>query len=125
MRDLEIEYSSEISIDDIITLDRTLWETALRNLIDNAIKYASPETVVEVSVIRQKRGYDIRIINKIVEPIKTTPSQLFKKFKRGDGTAEIIGSGLGLNIVLEATNAIGGKIKFHKLEEKQYAPHYP
>ena len=116
LRDLEIEYSSEISIDDIITLDRTLWETALRNLIDNAIKYASPETVVEVSVIRQKRGYDIRIINKIAAPINTNPSQLFKKFKRGDGTSEIIGSGLGLSIVLEATNAIGGKVKFRKIQ---------
>ena len=115
LRDLEIYYNSEISIDDIITLDRTLWETALRNLIDNAIKYASPETVVKVSVMKQKQGYDIRIINKIAGPIKTNPSQLFKKFKRGDGTAEIIGSGLGLNIVLEATNAIGGKIKFHKI----------
>ena len=115
LRDLEIDYNSEISIHDTITLDRTLWETALRNLIDNAIKYASPETVVKVSVMKQKQGYDIRIINKIAEPIKTNPSQLFKKFKRGDGTAEIIGSGLGLNIVLEATNAIGGKIKFHKI----------
>ena len=116
LRDLEIYYNSEISIDDIITLDRTLWETALRNLIDNAIKYASPETVVEVSVMKQKQGYDIKIINKIAKPIKTNPSQLFKKFKRGDGTAEIIGSGLGLNIVLEATNAIGGKIKFRKIK---------
>ena len=61
LRDLEIDYKSEISIHDTITLDRTLWETALRNLIDNAIKYASPETVVKISVMKQKQGYDIRI----------------------------------------------------------------
>ena len=67
LRDLEIDYNSEISINDTITLDRTLWETALRNLIDNAIKYASPETVVKVSVMKQKQGYDISIINKITE----------------------------------------------------------
>ena len=115
LRDLEIKYNSDFLVNDMITLDRTLWETALRNLIDNAIKYASPETVVEVSVIKQTQGFDIKIVNKIAMPIKTHPSHLFKKFKRGEGTADIIGSGLGLNIVLEATNAIGGKVRFHKI----------
>lgn len=116
LRDLDIRFSSDISVNQSITLDRTLWETALRNLIDNALKYAAPETGVEVSLIKKQKGYDIRIINKIANPISMNPAQLFKKFKRGDGTKNIIGSGLGLSIVSEAANAMGATIKFRKIK---------
>ena len=46
------------------------------------------------------------------------PGLLFEKFKRGDGTKEIVGSGLGLSIVLEASNAMGATIKFRKVQEE-------
>lgn len=116
LRDLDIEFTSDVSTDQSVTMDRTLWETALRNLIDNALKYGVAETVVEVSLISRQPGYDIRITNKVADQTAINPAQLFKKFKRGDGTKDIIGSGLGLSIVLEAANAIGATIKFRKIQ---------
>ena len=102
-KDLEFNFSSEVSNEKSISTDRTLWETAIRNLIDNAIKYAASESVIDISISDRKIGYEIKI-NKIDGNISMNPALLFEKFKRGDGTKEIVGSGLGLSIVLEASN---------------------
>ena len=43
---------------------------------------------------------------------------MFQKFKRGTENKDVIGSGLGLSIVLEAANAINATIKVKKLKGK-------
>jgi len=118
LKDLEFNFSSKVSNKKSISTDRTLWETAIRNLIDNAIKYAVSESVIDVSISDSKIGYEIKILNKIDSNISVNPGLLFEKFKRGDGTKEIVGSGLGLSIVLEASNAMGATIKFRKIQEE-------
>ena len=118
LKDLEFNFSSKVSNKKSISTDRTLWETAIRNLIDNAIKYAVSESVIDVSISDSKIGYEIKILNKIDSNISANPGLLFEKFKRGDGTKEIVGSGLGLSIVLEASNAMGATIKFRKVQEE-------
>ena len=112
-KDLEFNFSSEVSNEKSISTDRTLWETAIRNLIDNAIKYAASESVIDISISDRKIGYEIKI-NKIDGNISMNPALLFEKFKRGDGTKEIVGS----SIVLEASNAMGATIKFRKVQEE-------
>ena len=65
---------------------------------------------------RSTSGY-VRATNKSnPSSIGDEPFQIFKKFKRGTENKDIIGSGLGLSIVLEAANAINATIKVKKLK---------
>ena len=114
LRDLDLRFSSHVSIEEQVSLDRTLLEAALRNLLDNALKYAKPESDVDVSLTRTGGRFNITITNFVAKPECLSPSKLLKKFKRGEGTEHIVGSGLGLSIVSEAAHAIDAKFTIRK-----------
>ena len=78
------------------------------------MKYAVGETTVNVKLTKRADTYALTIQNKFSSGTFLDQRQLFKKFKRGEKTKEIIGSGLGLSIVQEATNAIGGTVEIKK-----------
>ena len=59
-------------------LDRTLLEAALRNLLDNALKYAKPESEVNVSLTRTDKRFEIAITNWVSRPESLNPSKLLK-----------------------------------------------
>ena len=102
-------------------LDRTLLEAALRNLLDNALKYSKPESEVNVSLTRTSKRFEIAITNWVSRPDSLNPSKLLKKFKRGKNTENIVGSGLGLSIVTEAAHAIGANSQSGKSNGGPYA----
>lgn len=114
LRDLEISFTSQIKPKQMVTLDRTLLETVFRNLLDNALKYSKEETEIQVIAIERNSLLEIRIINTTDRPERLNTSQIFQKFKRGSVSKDIIGSGLGLSIALEAANAIDAKITIKK-----------
>jgi two-component system sensor histidine kinase TctE len=90
--------------------DSILLQNALRNILDNAIKYAPAESSIRVesrlgapicvSFIDEGRGF-------IGEDI----SSLTKRFSRGTNVDDIVGSGLGLTIVDEVVRAHGGQLE--------------
>ena len=114
LKDLDIDFSSDLDMKETVNLDRTLFETSVRNLLDNALKYAVSETTVKVKLTKKFVSYELTIQNKFSSGPFLDQRQLFKKFKRGEKTREIIGSGLGLSIVQEAINAIGGTVEIKK-----------
>ena len=114
LKDLDIDFSTDLDMKETVNLDRTLFETSVRNLLDNALKYAVSETTVKVKLTKKSVSYELTIQNKFSSGPFLDQRQLFKKFKRGEKTREIIGSGLGLSIVQEAINAIGGTVEIKK-----------
>ena len=116
LRDLDIAFSSTLEQKQQLYLDRTLLETSLRNLLDNALKYAIAESTVFVDLSQDKKQITVTITNDAANLKDFNASQIFKKFKRGTENKDIIGSGLGLSIVLEAANAIKATIKVKKLK---------
>ena len=102
---LEINHNKEI----ILTLDQILFELAVRNLIDNAIKYSEDENNI---FIRSEVNNDQKLIitfenetkNEITENIK----DLSKRFNRGKDSQNIVGTGLGLSIVSESMQILNG-----------------
>lgn len=89
--------------------DPILVQNAVRNLIDNAMKYGPAESSVEITVNAQPRpcvsvcdhgpGFPLDEIG-----VLTT------RFRRGANAADSIGSGLGLTIAQDVAEAHGGAL---------------
>ena len=95
-----------------IQIDREAIETAVRNLIQNAVKYSNGTRWLRVST--QNGGGSIKIV---VEDrgIGIAPSdrkKIFQPFYRAKDVvdAQIHGNGLGLSLVKEIAEAHGGRI---------------
>ena len=89
--------------------DRLLLESALRNLIDNALKYSHPEGEVTVGVARQGAVAVVTVADRGRGIGLGDPARLAARFTRGDNVADVVGSGLGLSIVKDAAAALGGR----------------
>ncbi|WP_022852836.1 sensor histidine kinase [Thermodesulfatator atlanticus] len=83
---------------------------ALINLLDNAIKFSPPETVV--SVILEDKGNEWQIVVQDQGPgiRDSEKDRIFERFYRGKDVKEA-GTGLGLAIVKHIIQAHQGKIK--------------
>lgn len=97
--------------------DRILMQNAVRNILDNAIKYSPAESVITVrveissdqavlSVIDQGRGFGDADLGKLTS-----------RFSRGSNVDDIVGSGLGLTIADEVMQAHGGQLHIEPNKE--------
>jgi two-component system sensor histidine kinase TctE len=94
----------------IIEGDRLLIESALRNLIDNAIKYSPADNRIGITLLKDG-GSAMIIITDDGRGIGTLATgDLVGRFKRGGNVADVVGSGLGLTIVDEVATAHGGTL---------------
>ena len=59
LRDLDLTFSTDVSPTQTVNLDRTLFETSVRNLLDNALKYALSETTIMIEFKKTKPSLNI------------------------------------------------------------------
>ena len=92
-------------------------EAAVRQLVsillDNAVKYAAPDTSIRVVLEALGRGVRLTIANKCREPIAGDVDRLFDRFYRPDAsrTAATGGFGIGLSIARSICEAHRGAIR--------------
>jgi two-component system, OmpR family, sensor histidine kinase TctE len=93
-----------------LTGDRILLLSALRNILDNAIKYSPADSTITASA---KGGDDIRLsIRDSGRGFGDTDTQkLTSRFSRGTNVSDIVGSGLGLTIADEVARSHGGRLE--------------
>lgn len=89
---------------------RMLWRV-LENLIQNAIKYALPQSRVYVQVLEQGAQVAIVFKNVSAAPLNIDPEELLERFKRGDESRHSEGSGLGLAIAKSLTELQRGSFQ--------------
>ena len=96
---------------EMIKMDAYSITQIFANLIDNAIKY-TPKGKVEIFVEQEGRAVKVVIKDTGIGIRKGEAKELFKKFVRGEGVAQVDtgGSGLGLFIAKKITEAHNGKI---------------
>jgi K+-sensing histidine kinase KdpD len=116
LKDVNINFASVVDIATTMKVDRNLFETAVRNLLDNAIKYSPAEKQIDIKCLTSRGKYKIEIRNEYNSIKKLKISDLFKKFKRGSNAREIAGSGLGLSIAREAIVASKGDLKIRQYD---------
>lgn len=100
-------------------VDPVLMDNALRNVLDNAIKYSPPETVVRVSVSNADGEIRISVRDQGPGLGEGPADQLTQRFQRGNNTQGIVGSGLGLTIAKDVLEAHGGRLELETLNEKE------
>ncbi len=84
----------------------------LRNLVDNAIKYAPAESLVLVKVRGTQEGGEVTVANSGPAIPEASLPHIFDRFYRADAARgrEAGGSGLGLAIVRELVEAQAGQV---------------
>ncbi len=97
-------------LDQRVQGDAILLQNAVRNILDNAIKYSPadteitvrliPGTACRIEVCDQGRGF-------VAEDVARMP----ERFSRGSNVEDVIGSGLGLTIVRDVADAHGGSLE--------------
>lgn len=90
-------------------------EQALRNLVENAIKYSSRGSTITVEVLREAKEYQLRVIDLGRGVPKEARELIFERFHRADRRG--VGSGLGLSIVRRVAEAHGGRVSVEDAPE--------
>jgi two-component system sensor histidine kinase KdpD len=94
-----------------VLADRKLMQTALAQLVDNAVKYSEPASPIGVAVALIDREVTVTIES---QGDRITPSdceRVFDRFYRGAGAADgPPGTGLGLSIVKRIVDAHRGRV---------------
>jgi len=100
--------------------DAALLTTAVRNLLDNAVRYSAPTGRVSVGVQRRDALVRIAVVDQGAGIGPEQRERVFERFYRGDEarSRETGGSGLGLSIVKHIANDHGGRVELWSTEGK-------
>ncbi len=101
-----------------INLDRTLFSTALNNLISNAIKYSDKSIKIEINIKKIRNMLSISVTDQGIGIPDNDQKYIFTPFFRAGNASLIQGNGLGLNIVKESIKKHNGTVTFHSVLEK-------
>jgi len=105
--DLQAEFPKELLV---LQADHLLLQRVLSNLLENAIKYSPPQSVIVLEV--RDLGTEVQFSVKDQGPGIAAPDQehLFELLFRGQSAGREGGLGLGLAIVKRIIDAHGGRI---------------
>lgn len=107
LKDLEIATTLQPGIN--FVGDRVLIEVALHNLLDNAIKYSAPDSVINVvlEATSSVTRFEVRDSGRGLNGARQ--SSLSERFQRGTNASDVVGSGLGLTMVEAIAEAHNGQ----------------
>ncbi len=106
---LDLEEGAEILGDEIALLE------AIRNGLDNAIKYGPPDDYIAV-LVRAGKTPEIVIADHGPGIPREERDLVFQRFRRGGAGGEAMGSGLGLSIVRQVMLAHRGRVRLEDNE---------
>jgi signal transduction histidine kinase len=97
----------------LIHVDREALGLALRNLLDNAVKYSPDCRTVWVEMARERNRLAIRVRDQGMGIPASEQKEIFKRFVRGTGSraAHIQGTGIGLAMARHIIEAHDGEIR--------------
>jgi two-component system sensor histidine kinase KdpD len=95
----------------MLELDPVLFEQVLFNLLDNAAKYASPQTTVLIQSWQEAESVKLQIVDEGSGIPPEELDRIFDKFHRAEKQDQVrAGTGLGLAISRGFVEAMGGSI---------------
>ena len=116
-KEQSIHFSSvfqEISVN----MDAKLLNHILNNLLSNASKFSSETSVIDFKIEKKGENVLLLIRDDGIGIPADDQKYLFERFFRTKNAANIEGTGLGLNIVKQYTDLMGGKVTFESTENE-------
>jgi two-component system sensor histidine kinase KdpD len=105
---VRLDLASELPM---VSLDAVLFEQVLFNLLDNASKYAAPNTTVSIRTWRDQNSVILQVIDEGEGIAQAELEHIFDKFYRVQKTDQVRpGTGLGLAISRGFVEAMKGTI---------------
>jgi signal transduction histidine kinase len=113
----EIKYPENID-DYSMFQDEKMVELALSNLVHNAIKYSSENTLVDIQVDQNDKNTTFKIRDNGIGIPLNDQKNIFNRYFRAENALLTQGTGIGLNIVKSHLENLGGTISFISEENK-------
>ncbi len=114
MKDIELRFQFDSRV--YINGDPILIQNAVRNLIDNALKYSPAESVITITV-RKNPKPSIVVNDHGPGFLHDEKTGLTDRFARGRNSSGTIGSGLGLTIASDVASAHNGSLTMDNNKE--------
>lgn len=113
----KINYPKDI---DSISLyqDEKIVELALSNLVHNALKYSSENSIIDIAISQGDKKTIFKIKDNGIGIPKKDQSNIFSRYFRAENALLTQGTGIGLNIVKDHLENLNGKIYFESSEQK-------
>ena len=105
-------YYQNLTENTMACLDKNLIKNCIINLITNAIKYSAENSLIEFTTEITDENYSISVKDNGIGIPSEDQKYLFGAFFRAHNTGNILGTGLGLNIVARHVELMGGKVTF-------------
>ena len=109
-KDLDFLYNST-SDEILIYTDVNLFVRIVENLLSNAAKHSRAGTKVLAGVIERESSVEFYVKNIMNEKLNMNSDELFEELLKADRSRHSEGSGLGLNIVKNLSEILGGDVK--------------
>ncbi|MCP4978558.1 MAG: PAS domain S-box protein [Maribacter sp.] len=118
-----LKKGQEITIKSALTsipvfLDPKLTSHILTNLLSNAIKYSDEHKKIDLVLKRKKRSVVLKVVDQGMGIPAAEQANLFQRFFRADNSTNVQGTGLGLHIVKQYTDLMGGTVDFKSILNK-------
>jgi two-component system sensor histidine kinase KdpD len=103
----------------LIEADAELLELAIRQVIDNALKYSPPSSAIHVRLSASDNGIIISVRDEGPGIPEVDQAHLFDRFYRGTNTrSKLAGTGMGLAVARQILRSHGGDIQLATTSEK-------
>lgn len=103
--------------DDEVTTDATYLRVILHNLLNNAAKYATPESDIRIRISRNATKLCISIDNDVQAHQLPDSERLYDAYYRSPSAQKVSGSGLGLFIVKSLVERLSGEILYQQNDQ--------
>jgi two-component system sensor histidine kinase KdpD len=102
-----------------VFVDGDLMQLALRQLVDNALKYSRREAAIQISANMVENDFIVSVRNQADPLSQSERSRIFEKFYRGQNVRhQVAGTGMGLPVARDILLAHGGDIFLLDSNEK-------
>ncbi|MCX8055117.1 MAG: ATP-binding protein [Ignavibacteria bacterium] len=112
----QYHHNFNISVDlqnKMIVTEENLFKTIMMNLVTNAVQYSPMNTDVHISVgLIEDNVIYVQVKDQGFGIPENDKKHIFEQFYRGENSESIQGTGLGLYIVKNAVEKLGGEISF-------------
>jgi two-component system, OmpR family, sensor histidine kinase KdpD len=95
-----------------VLVDQMLIEVALVNVLENALRYSSPDSTVDIELARGADHVRVSVVDHGPGVPIADRERMFEQFVRGDEVNDSVGTGIGLAITREFVQAHGGRCWF-------------